>query len=102
MPRGISGKTFGYISGAAFPLFLMLSPGVLLLAPFPGIALFLPDLHSQLCAPVLDRGRTIGVLSLDDVAGSYRQEDLDLLAVIVQTLREPIHALRPGTVSNQP
>ena len=42
--QGISGKPIGYIARAAFPFFLLLLLGVVLLALFPGIALFLPDL----------------------------------------------------------
>ncbi len=41
--QGISGKPIGYIAAAAFPFFLLLLSGVVLLALFPGIALFLPN-----------------------------------------------------------
>jgi len=42
--QGISGKPIGYIARAAFPFFLLLLLGVLLLAWFPEVALFLPRL----------------------------------------------------------
>jgi len=41
--QGISGKSIGYIATAAFPFFLLLLFGVVLLALFPAIALFLPN-----------------------------------------------------------
>ena len=49
--------------------------------------------ESLLCAPVLDGGRTIAILSLNDVAGRYGADDLDPLGVIAQLLRGPILAL---------
>lgn len=42
--QGISGRTIGAIAWAAFPFFLLLLLGVLLLALFPSIALFLPNM----------------------------------------------------------
>ena len=42
--QGISGRPIGYIARAALPFFLLLLLGVVLLALFPGIALFLPNL----------------------------------------------------------
>jgi len=41
--QGISGQNIGYIARAAFPFFLLLLLGVVLLALFPDIALFLPN-----------------------------------------------------------
>lgn len=46
--------------------------------------------ESLLCAPVLDGGRTIAVLSLNDVAGRYSPDDLDPLGVVAQLLRKPL------------
>lgn len=40
--QGISGKSIGYVARAAFPFFLLMLAGVVLLAIFPGIALWLP------------------------------------------------------------
>ena len=48
--------------------------------------------ESLLCAPVLNGGRTIGILSLNDAAGRYSPDDLDPLGVIAQALRDPILA----------
>ena len=42
--QGISGRSIGYVARAAFPFFLLMLVGVVLLALFPGIALFLPNL----------------------------------------------------------
>ncbi|MGD9917805.1 MAG: TRAP transporter large permease [Paenirhodobacter sp.] len=42
--QGISGRPIGEVARAAFPFFLLMLLGVLLLALFPGIALWLPDL----------------------------------------------------------
>ncbi len=61
---------------------------------FPDSGLILSlGYESLLCAPVLDGGRTIAILSLNDVAGRYAPDDLDPLGVIAQALREPILAL---------
>ena len=42
--QGISGRSIGYVARAAAPFFALLLVGVALLAAFPGIALWLPDL----------------------------------------------------------
>lgn len=49
--------------------------------------------ESLLCAPVLDGGRTIGILSLNDTVERYSPADLDPLGLVAQALREPILAL---------
>lgn len=46
--------------------------------------------ESCLCAPVLDRGQVIAVLSLNDAQGAYRPEDLDPLGVIAQSLKQVV------------
>ncbi|MDO5604996.1 MAG: hypothetical protein Q4G25_07540 [Paracoccus sp. (in: a-proteobacteria)] len=42
------------------------------------------------CAPVLDRGRVIGVLSLNGPAGAYRPGDLGPLGLLAGLLTEPL------------
>ena len=50
--------------------------------------------ESLLCAPVLDDGgRTIAILSLNDVAGRYGAHDLDPLGGVAQLLRAPVLAM---------
>jgi C4-dicarboxylate transporter, DctM subunit len=41
--QGISGRSIGYVARAALPFFLLMLLGVVLLAIFPGIALWLPN-----------------------------------------------------------
>jgi C4-dicarboxylate transporter, DctM subunit len=42
--QGITGRSIGYVARAAFPFFILMLVGVLLLAIFPQIALWLPTL----------------------------------------------------------
>lgn len=42
--QGISGRSISYVARAALPFFLLMLVGVVLLAAFPGIALWLPNL----------------------------------------------------------
>lgn len=48
--------------------------------------------ESCLCVPVLHEGQTLAVLSLNDVGGAYRVEDLDPLSVLAQLLTGPLTA----------
>jgi len=41
--QGISGRSIGYVARAAMPFFVLMLVGVVLLAAFPGIALWLPN-----------------------------------------------------------
>lgn len=42
--QGVSGRSISYVARAALPFFVLMLVGVALLAVFPGIALWLPDL----------------------------------------------------------